>query len=38
VLRLYVGDHVPQQLLVLAEKLGSAADREDMAWRCHGKP
>ena len=33
VLRLHVGSHVPQQLLVLAEHLGGATDRDRVS-RC----
>jgi hypothetical protein len=37
VLRPHVGDHIPQHLLVLAEHLGGAADRDCMSWCCHGQ-
>jgi hypothetical protein len=34
VLRLHVGGHVPQQVLVLAGDLGSAANGDRLTWRC----
>jgi hypothetical protein len=34
VLRLHVGSHVPEQILVLSEDFGGAADRGRVTWCC----
>jgi hypothetical protein len=37
ILRFHVGRQVPQELLVLAEDFGGAADGDCVGWRRHGQ-